>query len=166
MFGHRFDGVRNDAEPSALLPRMDQADRVANGIGKINGAAIGDVNAEANAPLVCDQAITTVETLVPCGRLIDNTNTLSMHLLRGNERCAAESVCASDFPMNAVQPRERLHFIMRHFDAGNTQGETMHQIGQRAERLELFSRELTCAHLLEVVVRVRVLVWTGCLSPA
>jgi hypothetical protein len=90
-----------------------------------------------------------------------------MHLLRGDERRAAEPVGFSDFPMNAVQACERLHFVMRHFNAGNAQGETVHQFRQRAERRKLFSRELTCVHLPEVVVRVRVVVVrTGCLSPA
>ena len=113
--------------PSSVpfLSRMDQADRVAHGIDEINGAAIGDINAEADAALVCDQAITTVEALVPGGRPIDNGDALAMHLLRGNEGRAAKPVCRSDFPMNAVQPRERFHFIVRHLDAGDAQGETV-----------------------------------------
>ena len=124
---------------------------MADGIGEINGATIGDINAQANAALICYQAITTVETFVPRDRLIDNTNVRSMHLLRGNERCVAESMCPSDFAVNAVQPSERFHFIVRHLDVRDTQGETVNDIRQRAERRELFSRKLPGVHLPEVV---------------
>jgi hypothetical protein len=130
---------------------MHQADRSADGVGKINGAAIGDINAEANTALICDQAITAIETFVLCGRLINNTNARSMHLLRGNERRATQSMFSSDFAVNAVQPSERFHFIVRHLDVRDTQRETVNDILQRAERRELFSRKLTCVHLPEVV---------------
>ena len=74
----------------------------------------------------------------------------------------------SDFPMNAVQASEGLHLVVRHLDARDAQGKAMNDVGQRAQRRELFSRELTRVHLPEVVVVrvVRVVVWTGCLSPA
>jgi len=91
-----------------------------------------------------------------------------MDLLRRDEGYRTKPGGCSNFPMNAVQPRKRLHLIKRHFNAGDTQGETVRQIGQRAECRKIFSGKLTCAHLPEVVVvvRVRVVVWTGCLSPA
>lgn len=165
MFGHRSDGVRDDAELSAFLPRMHQADRIAHGIGEINGAAIRDVNAEAKAALICDQAITAVKTLVLRGRPIDKTDALSVHLLRDNEGRAAESMSPPDFPMNAVQPSERFHFIVRHLDIGDTQCETVNDVVQRAERRELFSRKLSCVHLLEFV-RVERLVSTVVRIPA
>ena len=63
---------------------------------------------------------------------IDHTDALSVHLLRGNERRAAESMFASDFPMNAVQSGQRFHLIMRHLDAGDAQSETVNEAGQRA----------------------------------
>jgi hypothetical protein len=112
MFGHRSDGVRDDAELGAFFPRMHQADRIAHGVHEINGAAIRDVNSDANAALICDQAIAALKTFVLAGRPIDNTNALSVHLLRGNEPRAAESMFAKDFPMNAVQPSKRFHFVM------------------------------------------------------
>lgn len=165
MLRHRADGTGNDAQLRPFFSGMYQTDRIADGIDDENSTAISDINAEANATLVCDQSVTTVETLVSRGWLIDNTDTLSMHLLRGNERRAAEPVCSPDFPMNAVQPGERLHFVMRHFDSGDTQGKTVNQIRPRAERRKMFSRELTCVHLPEVVVRERV-VCTGSRMPA
>lgn len=165
MFGHRSDGVRNDTELGAFFSRMHQTDRIAHGVHEINSAAIRDVNSEANAALICDQAIAAVKTFVLAGRPIDNTNALSVHLLRGNERRAAESMSPPDFPMNAVQPSERFHFIVRHLDIGHTSGETVNDIVQRAQRRELFSQKLTCVHLLEFV-RVERLVSTGVRFPA
>ena len=144
---------------------MHQAYRIADGVGEIYGAAISDINAEANAALICDQAITTVETFVLCGRLIDNPDALSVYLLRGHERRAAESMFPSNFPMNAVQPRERFHFIVRHLELGDTQCETVNDVVQRVERRELLSRKLTCVHLPEVVREERV-VPTGVRIPA
>lgn len=169
MFRHRADGVGDDTKLRPFFSGMHQTNRIAYGIDDENGATISNINAEANAALICDQPIKTVETFVPCGRRMDNTDALSVHLLRGNERRAAKSMFLSDFPMNAVQPSERFHFIMRQLDIGDTQCETVNDVVQRAERRELFSRKLPCVHLPEMVVRVvRVVlvVWTGCLSPA
>ena len=158
MFAHRLDGVRDDPELSASFPGMHQSNRIAYGIDDENGAAISNVNAETNAALICDQAIRTVETFVRCGRLIDNTDAPAVHLLGGNERRAAESMSLSGFAMNGVQPSERFHFIVRELDIGDTQGETVNDVVQRAERRKLFSRKLTGVHLPEVVVRDEVLV--------
>ena len=144
---------------------MHQADRIAHGVDDINGTAISDVNAEADAAPICDEAITTVKTLVLHGRSIDHADPISMHLLRGDERHAVEAMFLPDLPMNTVQPSERFHLIVRDFDLGDTQGETVNGVGQRAERWELFSRKLTCVHLPEVV-RVERLVWTGVRFPA
>ena len=130
---------------------MHETDRTAHGIGKINGAAIGDINAEANTGLICNQAITAVETFVPGDRLTDKTDTLSVHLLRCDERRVAESIFLSDFTMNAVQPSKRFQFIVRHLDTRDAQGESVNDVGQRAERWELLSQKLTCVHLLEIV---------------
>jgi hypothetical protein len=147
---------------------MHQAYRRADGIGKVNGATIGDVNSEAKAALICDQAVTTVETLVPCSRPIDNTDARTVYLLRGHERRAAEPVFSPDFPMNTIQSSQRFHLVVRHLDAGDAQSESVNGVGQRSKRLEMFSRKLTCVHLPEVVRVVRVvrLTSTGVLSPA
>jgi len=147
---------------------MHQPNRVTHRIDQINRAAIRDVDAETNAALICNQAITTLKALVSGDGFIDNRHAISMHLLRGNERRRAEAVLGSDFAMNAIQPGERFRFVVRHPDPRHTQSETVCDLRQRAERGELFSRKLTPAHLLPVVVRVvRVVVrWTGGRLPA
>ena len=133
---------------------MHQPDRTEALIDQINRTAIGDVNTEANAALICDQAIATFEALVPGNCAIDNSDAISVNLLRGNERRGAESMLLSNFPMNAVQARECFRLVERHLDARHTQGEAVNYPGQRPERRELLNRELSGVHLPEVVVRV------------
>ena len=157
--------MRYDTELRSFFPRMHQADRSADWVREINCAAIGDINTEANAALICNQAITTVETFVLCGRLVDNTNALSVDLLRGNERRAAEPMSLPDFPVNTVQPSERFRFVVRQLDIGDTTCETVHHVGQRIERRELFSRKLTRVHFPEYVREERSLP-TGFRIPA
>ena len=77
-----------------------------------------------------------------------------MDLLGGNERHVSETMFAANFPMNAVKPRKRFRFVVRHLDAGYAQREAMNDARQNTQRWKLFSRKLTIAHLPEVVVRV------------
>src|SRR5438552_1229612 len=142
--------MRDNTELRSFFPRMNQTYRRADGVDEINSATIGDINAEANTALICNQAITAVETFVPGDRLTDNTDTLSVYLLRCDERRAAESMSLSNFTMNAVQPSKRFQFIVRHLDTRDAQGESVNDVGQRAERGEVLSQKLTCVHLLEV----------------
>ena len=137
---------------------MHQPDRAEALIDQINRAAIGNVNAEANAALICDQAIATFEAFVLRHCAVDKSDAISVNLLRGNKRSGAESMLSSNFPMNAIEARERFRLVERHLDARHPQGETVNDPGQRAQRWELFSRKLPLVHLPEVVVRVVVLV--------
>lgn len=148
---------------------MHEANRASHRIYQINRTAIGDVNAETNAALICDQTITIRKAFVRGHGLVDHRDILSMHLLRGYERRGVQSFPASNFSVNTIQPRQRFRFVLRHFETGHSQGETVRDLWQRAERAKLFSRKLTFAHLLPVVVRVRVVVvlcWTGGRLPA
>lgn len=108
---------------------MHQPDRTEALIDQINRAAIGDINTEANVALICDQAIATLEAFVPGNCIIDNSNSITVHLLRRNERRGTESMLPSNFQMNAVQSRKRFRFIMRHLNARDTQSETMNDLG-------------------------------------
>src|ERR1043166_4686624 len=144
---------------------MHQTDRLAHGIDNENGAAVSDINSETNARLIRDQAVTIVETIIPGRRLIDHADPRAMHLLSGNERRAAEPVFSPNFTMNAIQARQRFHFVVRHLQAGNTQSEAVNDIGPRLQRRKMLSRELTLVHLPELVLLVLV-AWTGCRLPA
>ncbi len=77
-----------------------------------------------------------------------------MHLLRSNERHPGKTMFAADFSMDAVQPRERFRFAVRHFEAGHPHREAVDNVRQPAQHRKMFSRKLTVAHLPEVVVRV------------
>ena len=57
------------------------------------------------------------ETFVFADRRIDNGNLLAVDLLGSDERHVRDAVFGPDFPMNPVEPRERLRFIVRHLDA-------------------------------------------------
>ncbi len=124
---------------------------MAHRIDQINRATICDVDPEANGPLIGDQSVTTVEAFVRRHVVVDYADTVSMHLLGSYERRLAESMRRAYFAVNAVEPREHLCLVVRYVKTGDTQCETMNDAVQRAERRELFSRKLTCVHLLEVV---------------
>jgi hypothetical protein len=104
---------------------MHQANRMSHRIDQKNRATIRDVDSEANGSLIGDQSITTVETFVRCDLVIDYSDALTVHLLRGYERRATKSMSPPDFPVNVVQPGERFPFIVRHLDINDPQGETV-----------------------------------------
>jgi hypothetical protein len=98
---------------------MHQANHAPNRIDEKNGAAIGYVNAEANAALICDKSITVLKTFGAADGRIDDSDFFSVDLLRGNERHLNETMCGADFPMDAVKPRERFRLVVRHLEAGH-----------------------------------------------
>lgn len=153
---HRVNGGGGDTQLRPFFPRVDQADYIPDGINDENSAAIGDVNAEANAALIGDQAIAAVKTPILFRRLVDNADPGSMHLLRGDERRAFESMFLSDFAMSSVQSSERFRLVEGHRKASDAQSEGVCDVGPRVQRGKLFGQALTRAHLPEVVVRVLV----------
>ena len=64
----------------------------------------------------------------------------------------------ANLSMNPIQSRQRLGFVMRHLDPGNTQRETVPDSRQRTQRRKMFDRKRSAAHLLPVVRVVRVVV--------
>ena len=96
-----------------------------------------------------------------------DSNLLPMNLLRSHKRHLAETMTISNFPMNAVQPRERFRLVVRHFETGHPQGEAVPQNGHCIQRGKMLSRKRNAAHLGLTVVRVVVvLVVTGSRLPA
>ena len=67
-FRHRPDRNLDDAQLRSFFSRVHQPDCFARRIHEINGAAIGDINTEANAGLICDDAIAAGKTFVAGGR--------------------------------------------------------------------------------------------------
>ena len=133
---------------------MREANHASNRIDEENRAAISDVNAEANAALVCNHSIAILEAFVfPDGRL-DNSDLVPVDLLRGDEWHISKTTLAANFSVDTVQARERFRLVVRHLEARHAQGESVHDTRQRAEDGKLFSRKLTLAHLPEGIVRV------------
>jgi hypothetical protein len=120
MLAHLLDRVRNDRVLGPLLARMHQADHRLFWIDKINGAAIGNVNAKRDLSQIRYDSIATGEFFVARHRKIDNRDLVAMDLLRSQERPIGHSNLASDLPMNTVEPAKRFSFIVRNVDAGNT----------------------------------------------
>ena len=164
MFRHRSDGVGDDTKLRPFFPGMHQPDRMMCGIDNKNSATVSYINAEANAVLPRDETIAAVETLA-FSRALDNSDACSVYLLRGNERHAGQAIFLPNLPVNGIQAGERFRLIARDLDTIDPRSETVNDVGQRAERRELLSRKLTCTHLPEVV-RVVLVVWTGCRFPA
>jgi len=152
---HQTDGFRHDAEFRSFFSGMDQADRLPNGIDQINRAAIGDVNTQANAGLVCDQAVTAVNAFIIRDWFIENADAIPMNLLRRYERRPAQSGANPYLTMNRIQPGQRLCLVVRNLHARETRRKTVNHFRPRRQRRELLSRKLTRLHLL-VVVRVEV----------
>lgn len=133
---------------------MHKPDRTEALIDQINRAAIGNVNAETDAALICDQPIATFEAFALRHRAIDNRDAISVDLPRGNERRRTESMLRPDFAMNTVQTRASLRLLVRHLETGDTQGEAVNDIGERTQRWEMFRRNLAGVHLPDGVARV------------
>jgi hypothetical protein len=147
LCGHFVDRGRYDPKLGAFFAGMHEANGAANWIYQEDCTAIGDVNAEANAALISDQSIAILETFASANLRIDEGDLFSMDLLGGDEGPISEPVFAANFPMHSVQPRESFRLVVRHLDPRDTQCETVNDPGQRLQRRELFSRELTLTHL-------------------
>ena len=166
---HRLDRVRHDTQLRAFLSRMNQPDGAPDRIGDVNGATISDVDPETNAALVRDDSIAVLETMIGHGCRPDGGNLFPVDLLRRHEGHPADPMTASDFPVNAVQPRERFRLVVRHLEAGHAQGKAVRQIGHSVQRGKMLGRERNAGHFGLVVVRVVVvvvLVVTGGRLPA
>ena len=57
IFHHRLNGGGDDAELGAFFSTVDAADGAAHGIHEPHGAAVGDVDAEADSRIVGDEAV-------------------------------------------------------------------------------------------------------------
>jgi hypothetical protein len=122
---------------------MNEADGVPHRINQVDRATIGDVDAQADARLVRDQAIAAVEATAGIGRLVYNSDVIAVDLFRRDEWRTSESLLGADLPMHPVEPTERFRFISKHVDTRDTPGERVHHAGQRGQSAESFSRKRT-----------------------
>jgi len=155
-FNHLSDRVFDDAELGAFAARMDKANRRGFWIYDVNGATISDINAERDAALVGDDTIASGKFATWLGPrsaasavsaecrpyLIDNCYFVSMNLFRGEERPIVKAGGIANFLMCSTEPLEYFCFIVRYVDSRNSLRENVATDCDRAQRRELFERQL------------------------
>jgi hypothetical protein len=82
---------------------MNEPNRGRLWIDKINCATVGDMNAERDPALICDETIARGEMFVRLDRPIDNCNLVTMNLLSREQRPIAHADCATNFAMSCVK---------------------------------------------------------------
>ena len=82
---HEFDRSRSDFELGAFLSRMHESDCRRFWIDDVNRAAVRNVNAEANAALICNDTIAAGKTFPRFNRSIHDRDLVAMNLLRGHK---------------------------------------------------------------------------------
>src|SRR4029450_12894068 len=102
-FSHLSDRVFDDAKLGAFAPRVHQANCLSFWIYDVNCATIGDVNAEREVALICDNAIAAAEGSGHYSTF-DNGDFVSVNLFRGEQRPIAKAGCLANFLMCGVQP--------------------------------------------------------------
>jgi hypothetical protein len=117
---------------------MHQPDAVLDWINQIDRAAIGDIDAETNVPLVGNYSVAIREAAIVRGCVIYDSDAIAVNLLGGDERVVHKADCASNFPMNFIESREHLRFVVGNVDTWNATHECMRAInsGQSRELLE------------------------------
>ena len=64
---------------------MNEPDRRRLWIDNVNSAAVGDINAERDPALICNETIASGEMFVRLDRGIDDCNLVSVNLLGGKQ---------------------------------------------------------------------------------
>ena len=114
MLLHRPDGIRGDTQFRAFLAGMDEANHFPDGVSEINSAAISDINAERDAALIGDNAITAGEfaTHRVAAAAIDYGDFVSVDLFGGEERPIVKASRVANFLMCGIEPLQHFGFIM------------------------------------------------------
>src|SRR5437899_10600517 len=137
---HLPDRVRDDAELGAFAPGMHQTDRRCFRIHNVKSAAVGDVNAQRDAALVCNDAVAARELAAhrAAATAIYNCDLVSVDLLRAEQRPVADADCIANFAMRRFKTLQYFGFIGRNIDARNSLREKVATNSNRAQRRKLF----------------------------
>src|SRR6202171_3443833 len=120
---------------------MDKADGRGAWIDNVNGAAIGDMDAERVLSLVGDKPVRASEMFVCLYGKIDNCNLITMDLLGRQQWPIAYANRAPDFCVGGVQTLQHLFLVMRDLDAGNSAREDVTTDFDRLARGKLLERK-------------------------
>ncbi|MEY2480991.1 MAG: hypothetical protein QOI04_1918 [Verrucomicrobiota bacterium] len=120
---HQIYRARNNFQLSALLAGMHEADRRCFWIDNKNGAAISDINAETNFPLIGDESVAAGEAIAGSDRSINDRYFIPVNLFGREKGKCFELERLFDLAMNGVESRERFRFVTRDFNPGNAPDE-------------------------------------------
>ena len=108
---------------------MDQTNGRRDWIDNVNGATIGDVNAERDSALIGNETVATGEFFVGRRRKVDpsslsfdaagNRDFVAVNLFGGEQRPIRNSDFATNFKMRGIEAAQRFGFVVRDVDAGN-----------------------------------------------
>jgi hypothetical protein len=155
-FNYLFDRVCDDAKLGAFASGVHKPDGGCFWIYYVNGATVSDINAECDAALIRDDAITDGEFVAirsagDSGRYsaIDYGNVVTVDLFGGEQRPIAEAGCVANFPMYSIQSLEYLSLLRRDLDAGDSLRENVTTDFDRTQRRKLFERQMhRCTSIL------------------
>jgi hypothetical protein len=94
-------------------------------VRKVESAAIGDVNTQADIGLIGDQPIAASETVVAGKWGIDDPNLTPVNLFRGRECIIEEFQLASSLAVDVIQICEHEVFVVRQFYSRNASHEAV-----------------------------------------
>lgn len=129
---HFFNGDGRDAEFAAFAAGVQERDDAALGIDDKNGAAIGDVDAEADARVGGDESV-GVRDLRGALR-IDDGDFAAVDLIRGDENVIAQSGLMARGDVKFFETRERRFAFHFHIETGNAPDEAVMDAGDFRER--------------------------------
>ena len=139
---HLRDRIRDNAQLGPFAAGMDETDGRRFWIDNINRATIGDMNAEQNFALVCDDSVATGELLARFNWSIDNLNFVSVNLFRGKQRPTFHTNFASNVSMRGVEPSQCFGFIVRNIDSSDPPDESVPANAARPQRRKLLDHRL------------------------
>ncbi len=128
---------------------MNEPDRGRIWIDKINCATVGDMNAERDPSLICDETIAPGEMFARLDRSIDNCNLVPVNLLSREQRPIADADCATNFAMSCIKSPECFGFVMRDIDASDSLSEDVPANSARIDCGKLLDGKSFCRHKIE-----------------
>ena len=100
----------------------------------VNCATVSDINAERDAALIGDNAITGGEFAAhrAAATAVDYCNFITVDLFSGEQRPIAKAGCVANFAMCGIEPLQHFGFIVGDVDAGNSLDGSVTTVSNRA----------------------------------
>jgi len=98
------DRFRGDFECGSFFARMRQTNCRCFRIDNVNRTAVGNMDTERNALLVCNDGVAPDKFFVRFKRTVENRDPVCVNLFNGNERPICESDLVPNLLMRSVKP--------------------------------------------------------------